>query len=327
MNQPHERQRAIDLATLSQAPSYQATERVVQNFQRAKRRARTEEMLASIRRLPIDLLAFDQVQARLKLSHKVYQGLQDVPLNKIVGSVNRSDDFTRTFMPRKDSIQPRWQQVDRLMNEQGFPPIELYQVSHIYFVRDGHHRVSVAQQEGLETIEAHVWAYESRVPLWADDTSHDIDIRGEYVEFLERTQLDKFRPTPPIIFMELGCYWALEEEMAIHRYYLGLEQGRDPTFQEAMLDWHDKVYMPLVKAILEDELLTYYPGRTVADLALHIIKHQYWLEGQSQEEEISMAEATEDFAERLRRSPWRRLQSWVAHRILGQPIYWPGENN
>lgn len=311
---------------INQPPT--ANQRAIHNFQRAKRRAFTEEMLATIRFTPVDLLSFEDVQQQLKLANKHYRGLQEVSLNHIVGSVNRSDDFTRTFMPRKDSIQLRWQQIERLMASTGWPPIELYQVSWVYFVKDGHHRVSVMRQQEAEAIEAYVWEYDCRVPLWPDDDRSDIKIRADYLAFLERTQLDKFRPLVEIILTSRGSnYWLFDEEIAIHRYYLGLEQNQDPSFQEAMLDWYDTIYTPLVDQLRQDDVLAYFPGRTEADLALHIFAHQYWLEEQQDEgeDEVTIEAATEDFAERIKRNPWRRLQAWVNHRVLGKPVYWPEE--
>jgi hypothetical protein len=221
--------------------------RVSRDFQQAKRRALVEDLLSYVRREPVDLLPFEEVRQRLKLSSKFYRGLQNVPLDKIIGSTGRYDDFTRTFMPRKYSIQTRWERVDRLIQQGGWPPVELYQVSDVYFVHDGHHRVSVARQQGAETIEAHVWEYQARVPLWDDDELKDIRIREEYLEFLDRTGLDKLRPEQQIIFTEQGRYWLLEEEIVIHRYYMGLETGREPSFQEAMLNWYDTVYLPMIE--------------------------------------------------------------------------------
>lgn len=296
--------------------------RVSRDFQQAKRRALVEDLLSYIRREPVELLPFEEVRQRLRLSSKFYRGLQNVPLNKIVGSTGRYDDFTRTFMPRKYSIQQRWERVDSLIHQGGWPPVELYRVSDIYFVHDGHHRVSVARQQDAETIEAHVWEYPSRVPLWNDDGLKDVQIREEYLQFLDRTQLDKLRPDQEIIFTERGRYWLLEEEIAIHRYYMGLEQGQEPSFQEALLDWYDRVYLPMAQAVLQENILEYFPGRTEADLVIWIINHQYWLELKyGGEEDITIEEAAQDFTKRARRNPWRRLQAWVVHHLLGAPIY------
>jgi len=61
-----------------------------------------------------------------------------------VGSVNRYVDFDHAFLPLNDRIASRWQNIDRAFYEDiSLPPIVLYKVGEVYFVVDGHHRVSV----------------------------------------------------------------------------------------------------------------------------------------------------------------------------------------
>ena len=303
-------------------------ERVAREFQQALRKAQLEVLSARVRYQPVDLLPFEEVRQRLKLGHKAYRGIHNVLLDQIIGSVGRYDDFTRTFMPRKLSTQRRWEQVDSLIDQGGWPPVELYKVSEVYFVNDGNHRVSVARQQKAATIEAHVWEFDSRVPLWNDDNLKDIFIREEYLSFLNRTKLDKFRPDQEIILTERGRYWCLEEEIAIHRYYLGLEQGREPSFQEAVLDWYDTVYQPTFESIRTSDILSYFPGRTEADLMLWIIDHQDWLEEKLEgEEDVPIDVAAEDFTARTRRSLWRRMQAWFNHHILKKPVYLVDDEN
>ena len=89
-----------------------------------------------------------------------------VPLDSIVGSVGRYEDFTRDFLPRRDSDKERWARVEFLANEStGLPPVELFQIGDAYFVNDGNHRVSVARQSGHTHIEAYVTDVHTRVPL------------------------------------------------------------------------------------------------------------------------------------------------------------------
>jgi hypothetical protein len=70
-----------------------------------------------------------------------------------------------------------------------------------------------------------------------------------------------------------------------------------------------------------ENILDFFPGRTEADLVIWIINHQYWLEQKYGDEDITIEEAAKDFTERMRRNPWRRLQAWVIHHLLGVPIY------
>jgi hypothetical protein len=82
--------------------------------------------------------------------------LHEIPLNEIVGSLGRHTDFNRQFLPRKDSQAGRWARVRMAYDHSGLPPIEVYKLGEIYFVADGHHRVSVARQLGARYIEAYV---------------------------------------------------------------------------------------------------------------------------------------------------------------------------
>lgn len=84
-------------------------------------------------------------------------GIHTVPIADIVGSINRAQDFDRTFMPAQAHTRERWLSVDRAYHRGiSLPPVELYQIGDGYLVLDGHHRLSVASAHGQEYIEAHV---------------------------------------------------------------------------------------------------------------------------------------------------------------------------
>ena len=311
------------ILTLAAAPHGQraeAQERAARGFERAHRRAFMQDMLALIRYEPADLLPFAAVLEKLHLGSKSYLGIQQIPLAKIVGSVSRYEDFTRTFMPRKTSSRLRWESVEKMADSQGWPPIEVYQVSDTYFVRDGNHRVSVAQELGLDTIEAHVWEYPTRVPLEADDDWDDLILRQEYLEFLQDTQLDQLRPAQSIILTIPGGYWELEEHMAVYRHWLNLAQRREISWPEAVASWYDTVYVPLIEKIQAEDILAFFPGRIEADLVVWILRHQEKLERRYGGEDVLPDKAAEDFVERTRANPFRRLQAWFERKFLGKPV-------
>ena len=135
----------------------------------ARQAAFAQDVLAALTRRPADLLPFEEVRQQLQLHNVRYLGLRDIPLDQIVGSVGRYRDFTRAFLPRQAGMQERWRRIDRLTTTGGgLPPVELYKIGQVYFVRDGNHRVSVARQHGTPSIQAYVWEYESRVSLEPD---------------------------------------------------------------------------------------------------------------------------------------------------------------
>ncbi len=167
-----------------------------QEWKQARRAAFAQDVLAVFTRRPSDLLSFEEVRQTLRLRDKArYLGLQDVPLDHIVGSVGRYRDFTRAFFPRQDELQQRWQRIGRLLHAgHPFPPVELYKVGQVYFVYDGNHRVSVARQHNASTIQAYVWEYETRVPLEPDTDIKDLWTKAAHRVFLEHTNIDRLCP-------------------------------------------------------------------------------------------------------------------------------------
>ncbi len=89
--------------------------------------------------------------------HGYFAGQWDVALDQIRGTEGRQNDFDNRFNPLDDRTRARWQSVARAFEQgQDLPPVELIQVGDIYFVRDGHHRISVARAYGRATIPARV---------------------------------------------------------------------------------------------------------------------------------------------------------------------------
>lgn len=245
------------------------------HFSQARMKAFWQEVWALLMGKSIDLLRFEEVKQRLRLTDERYLGLREIPLDKIVGSVGRYRDFTRTFLPRTNAVRSRWQRLDALARgPEGFPPIEVYKVGDAYFVIDGNHRVSVARQLGAKTIEAYVTELQTPVPIDENTTERDLLQKEAYADFLRRTRLNVLRPDAQIILTEPDRYNQLLEHISVHRYFMGLDQKREVSWEEAVCSWYDNVYMPLIKLIREYEVLQYFPGRTEADLYAWLIKHQ-----------------------------------------------------
>ena len=221
------------------------------------------------------LLSFDQVQQLLRSRQEIYLGTQNVPISHIVGSVGRYRDFDRAFLPLRGANEERWKELDVALNElRNVPPIEVYKIGDVYFVRDGNHRVSVAKANGLTHIEAQVTEIEPRVPLTPDVDLDDLIIKTEYAQFLEKTRLDETRPSASIELTEPGQYKILLEHIEVHRYYMGLELQRDVSLDEAAAGWYDTVYLPIVEAIRSTGVLREFPRRTEADLYLWVSYHR-----------------------------------------------------
>ena len=272
----------------------------LRDFDRSRRKAFVQRILAFFTHQSLDLLPFEQVREQLRLRDRHYRGLQEILLNQIVGSVGRYQDFTRTFLPRSGGLRERWSAVEDRVKAGGLPPVELYKVGEVYFVRDGNHRISVARAQNVPDIEAFVWEYPSLVPLSPDDDLDDLLIKQGYVTFLEKTRLNQLRPSQHIELTAPGRYRDLLEHIAVHRYFLSQEEGREFAAEEAVTSWYDNVYLPIIRAIRKQGILKQFPGRTEADLYIWASCWQYEL-SERYGKSISAEEAVDNFAEQDRR--------------------------
>jgi hypothetical protein len=282
-----------------------------EDFRRARTRVILEQIRARLRGESAALVCYDDVQGAVKADSKISRGLQDIPIDAIVGSVGRCTDFTRTFLPLRDIDRGRWARVElAATSPAGLPPIDVYKIGGVYFVLDGNHRVSVAREFGATRIEAYVTEFPIKVPLSPTDRPDDMIVKIEYAEFLERTRLDELRPDADLRASVPGQYRELEEHVAVHRHFMGIEQEQEIPYDEAAAHWYDTVYLPVVQIIREQELLRDFSGRTEADLYLWLMNHRAEL-GQELEREVGAAEAAEDLVRKF--SP--KLQHTLA-RVL-----------
>lgn len=246
-------------------------------FEEARRAALIQDLIGPMTGRPSDLLPFGAVRDGLNLTNFVDRGVQEVPLDRIVGSVGREADFNRAFLPRTEAVRERWKTVRALAEGPvGYPPVELYKVSDIYFVADGHHRVSVARSFGSPTIEAWVKEYRTPVVLAPEDSVEQVLLKAELADFLQTTGLSAdethdYRLTDP------GGYQRLLDHIAVHRYYKNIEQQRELSYAEAVASWRDTVFRPMFELIRKSGILAEFPRRTEADLYLYVMDHLHYL--------------------------------------------------
>ena len=252
-------------------------QKALDDFKKARSKAALQRFWAGIRGKSLDLLPYDEISAKLKAFNKVDRGLQSVRLKDIVGSVGRNEDFDRNFSPLNDADIIRWASVKTAMtslNSTGLPPVSLYKIGDAYFVLDGNHRVSIAREMGLDMIEAYVTELYTRVPVSASITPEELQNKATYVEFLEQTRLDLIIPGTDFSLSRADTYPLLAEHIDVHRYYMGLEQAREIPYEEAALDWYEKVYQPVVEMINSSGLREEFPRLTVTDLYLWVLDQQ-----------------------------------------------------
>jgi hypothetical protein len=145
---------------------------VEDDFSRARRRHVLARLAGWLHRHPGDadrILSFDEVVAALGWRGEHYLGLQTIQLDTVVGTVDSRREFDRRFRPTSDRVRARWERLD-LAQRRGaaIPPIEVYRVGGLHFVKDGHHRVSVAVATGRKTIDAYVTEVATQMPATGD---------------------------------------------------------------------------------------------------------------------------------------------------------------
>jgi hypothetical protein len=269
---------------------------VRQDFERARQKAALHDLLAVFQRRPNDLVPYHEVRQRVAPDSESYRGLQTVRLDQIVGSMDRFDDFDRAFLPRKRFTAGRWQNVDRAYYQDvRLPPIQLYKVGDVYFVKDGNHRVSVARGRGQEFIDAEVIEGHIRAPLRADMRPDELLLQAEYAEFLRRTNLDRIRPDHDIRPTALGRYDEIWEHIEGHRGWLEAIRHHPVDVEDAVEDWYTYIYEPIVKVARERGLTDRFANHTEADIYLWVIRHRWDLEKQLGRD-LGPAGSAEDFA-------------------------------
>ena len=297
----------------------------ISDFQRARRRAGLEMVMARLTGKSADLLSYEDVRRKLRANKQIDRGLQDVPLDAIVGSVGRYKDFTRTFLPKDDVSEQRWANL-LVVNSmgRGLPPIELYKLGDAYFVLDGNHRVSIAREQGFPTIQAYVTEVIPKVTITADISLDQLIIKAEYAEFLERTKLDDLRPEADFTLTAPGKYKLLEDHIEVHNYFMGLDFQREIDWDEAVVHWYDEVYLPVVEMIRSRGLMRELPNRTETDFYVWLAEHRAELE-ESLGWRMETEEAVADFAAQLmgRTEASRMAQLWETAEESDKPAPTP----
>jgi nucleotide-binding universal stress UspA family protein len=242
-------------------------ETAVQDFRRARKQAAMAQLVARFTGRSDELLAYHEVSDQIKMTGIVEAGLQEIPLKAIVGSVGRYKDFTREFLPKKDSNEERWARVRASVSEmRGWPPIEVYQIGEVYFVKDGNHRVSVARQLGADTITAYVTRLDANITLEIDDNPDEIICKVRYAAFLEETELDRLRPEADLLMTFCGHYHVFLQQIESYRHQLSEERGAAVAWPDAVTGWYDRVYLPTIEMVRQQGILRHFPRRTEADM-------------------------------------------------------------
>ena len=258
--------------------SNELNSRVRADFSKARFKSFINQVVAVLSGQPTTLLSYDEIKENLHIGGPIYRGVKTIRVDQIAGSLNRYHEFDRAFLPKDDQLANRWQKVDRAFYQEiNLPPVVLYKVGDVYFVVDGHHRVSVAREQGQDFIEAEIRECATRVNITPNIKPEDLKILGAKVHFLERSALDHIRPDANIKTTIPDGFERMLEHIAVHRYFMGLDLKRDISEEEAVGHWYDTVYLPIIEIIRSSKILKDFKGRTEGDLYLWTLDHQRYL--------------------------------------------------
>jgi hypothetical protein len=228
------------------------------DFIRVRRRATIAKLVARLRGEPDDVgmvLPYEEVIEALGFVSEHSAGLQVVPLDRIVGSVGRGRDFDRRFRPTSGRSRGRWEQIATAVRRgESFPPIDLMRVGELHFVRDGHHRVSVARALGRTDIDAYITDVATRIDPGRAMKLSDLPLKSHERVFFERV------PVPQAARREISVtdpwdYAVLAEAIEAWGFRAIQSRGEALDREQTVLLWLETEYRPVVAMLREAGLV------------------------------------------------------------------------
>jgi hypothetical protein len=277
--------------------------------------ARFKSMLNTLKYILIgrnnELLSFEKIKKDFGLYKQNYLGFQTVEVDKIIGSMDRYNDFDKFFLPRKDHLQARWARIHNLIaRDVILPPVKLYKVGDAYFVLDGNHRVSVSKRLGVKYIDAEVIEFVTDYTFTSTTSPEQMFLMAEREKFLNVTGFKKSRPDIKIRITVPGEYDFLLGQISKFMVQLNENKKADEkllTFEEASELWYDNIYIPALEVIENYGILEKFPNRTKTDLYVWINEHKRYL-SLKYGRDIVTKFAAKDFLLRYANNPLRRLR-------------------
>jgi hypothetical protein len=198
-----------------------------------------------------DMLPFEEVVAALGATSRTDLGVRRIPLDSIVGTVDRRrGEFDRSFRPASET-RARWERIAAARKRgEEMPPIDVFRIGDLHFVQDGHHRVSVARAMGDTEIDAHVTEVRTRLGAGRELMARDLPLKRHERVFHERVPL----PSSARERIQLSDEWRYAQLATLIEswgYRVSLERGRVLPRQELGLAWFREEYEPVVDMLRE----------------------------------------------------------------------------
>jgi hypothetical protein len=273
------------------------------DFLRARRRAAAPRVAARLRGEPGDVrmvLPYEEVIEALGFVSERSAGVEVVALDAIVGTVDRERDFDRSFRPTSGRVRSRWENIAAAMRRgEPLPPVDLVRIGEIYFVRDGHNRVSVARALGRRDIEAYVTEVTTRVGAGKKITLADLPFKSHERVFFERVPLpanarDEIQLTDP------WDYARLAEHVEAWGFRTSQERHEAISRRETAFQWLENEYRPVVAMLREADLVG---NRTETEAYMRVSAERYRLIRTHRWDEEVIRRLIEGGARKTRRRP------------------------
>jgi hypothetical protein len=248
------------------------------DFLRARRRRVLARLSALLRFEAGDvdlMLSYDEVVEALGRVAERDLGIVTIAIDSIVGTVDRGKEFDRAFRPMSARVRARFEQIaDAQRRGTSMPPIDVYRVGELHFVRDGHHRVAVARAQGREEIDARVVEVSTRVPADASISAGDLPLKSHERVFHERVPLPQ-AARERIALSDSFDFGTLAEGVEAWGFRLVQHDGELVDRAEIAARWFAEEYEPVVAILREAELI----GRreTETDAYLRLSNDRYRL--------------------------------------------------
>jgi hypothetical protein len=247
------------------------------DFLRVRRRATLSRLTARLRGEPDDvgvILPFEEVVEALGFVSERSVGNEVVPLDLIVGTVDRGRDFDRRFRPTSTRVRNRWEQIATAMRRgEPMPPVDLARVGEIYFVRDGHHRVSVSRALGRTDIDAHVTEVVTRVDASRAIKLTDLPMKSHERVFFERVPLPE-DARGEIVLSDPWDFAVLADAVEAWGFRAMHDRGELLDRETAAALWLETEYRPVVAMLREAQMIA---GSTETEAYMRIAAERYRL--------------------------------------------------
>ena len=214
------------------------------------------------------LLSLHDLTKTVKPRSESYRGVQEVRVERIIGTEDRAEDFAVSFLPLRADMGTRWTKVrDLLLEDRISEAIKVIEYGGYFFVRDGNHRVSVAKTHGIEYLDADVTRFGLPVKLPAHMSRRKIPLLQGKLKFYDDTHA--FDVVPEEQFGDAHPEsWERLRHIIFDKYKKRIsgKNGRTPADSELIENWYENVYSNIIDVIYRQAVPTLFPDKYNLDI-------------------------------------------------------------